>query len=59
MIESWRQVWNQRTNGITDPQFPFGFVQVSFIRAYEECCIHTDRLIELINIFIVINKYKQ
>jgi hypothetical protein len=30
MIESWRQTWNERTNGITDIQFPFGFVQVSF-----------------------------
>ncbi|CAF0737628.1 unnamed protein product [Adineta ricciae] len=29
MIESWRQTWNQRTNGITDVQFPFGFVQLS------------------------------
>ena len=29
MIESWRQTWNQRTNGITDVQFPFGFVQVN------------------------------
>jgi len=29
MIESWRQTWNQRTNGITDIQFPFGFVQLS------------------------------
>ena len=33
MIEYWRKVWNQRTNGITDPQFPFGFVQVSFLQA--------------------------
>ena len=32
MIESWRQTWNERTNGITDIQFPFGFVQVSFIQ---------------------------
>ncbi len=56
MIESWRQVWNQRTNGITDPQFPFGFVQVSFfIQIYEEYCIHTDNLIDLTDIFIVIN----
>jgi len=31
MIESWRQVWNQRTNGQTDTQFPFGFVQVNSI----------------------------
>jgi hypothetical protein len=31
MIESWRQIWNERTNGTTDIQFPFGFVQVSFL----------------------------
>jgi hypothetical protein len=30
MIQYWRQTWNNRTNGITDIQFPFGFVQVSF-----------------------------
>jgi hypothetical protein len=29
MIQYWREIWNQRTNGITDIQFPFGFVQVS------------------------------
>jgi hypothetical protein len=28
MIQYWRQVWNTRTNGITNPDFPFGFVQV-------------------------------
>jgi hypothetical protein len=31
MIQYWRQIWNQRTNGITDIQFPFGFVQVSLL----------------------------
>jgi len=31
MIEYWRQIWNQRTNGNTDLQFPFGFVQVRLI----------------------------
>jgi hypothetical protein len=30
MIQYWRQTWNERTNGITDIHFPFGFVQVSF-----------------------------
>jgi hypothetical protein len=30
MIQYWRQIWNERTNGITDIQYPFGFVQVSF-----------------------------
>jgi len=28
LIESWRNVWHERTNGSTDPNFPFGFVQV-------------------------------
>ncbi len=28
MIQYWRQVWYTRTGGITDPNFPFGFVQV-------------------------------
>jgi len=33
MIQAWRNVWHTRTNGTTDPSFPFGFVQVkpSFI----------------------------
>ncbi|CAF1027244.1 unnamed protein product [Adineta steineri] len=29
MIQYWRQTWNERTQGITDIQFPFGFVQLS------------------------------
>jgi sialate O-acetylesterase len=29
MIVRWREIWNNRTNGITDIQFPFGFVQLS------------------------------
>jgi hypothetical protein len=29
LIQYWRETWNERTNGITDIQFPFGFVQVS------------------------------
>ena len=29
MITYWRQMWNNRTNGSTDIEFPFGFVQVS------------------------------
>ena len=28
LIHYWRQEWNERTNGTTDIQFPFGFVQV-------------------------------
>jgi sialate O-acetylesterase len=31
MIQYWRQIWNERTNGMTDIQFPFGFVQVSCV----------------------------
>lgn len=31
MIEYWRNTWYERTNSTTDPQFPFGFVQVNFI----------------------------
>ncbi len=31
MIESWRQVWHTRTGGITDINFPFGFVQVRLV----------------------------
>ena len=29
LISYWRQIWNERTNGITNIEFPFGFVQVS------------------------------
>ena len=28
LIESWRELWHQRTNGSTNIQFPFGFVQI-------------------------------
>ena len=28
MIYYWRQTWSERTDGITDATFPFGFVQV-------------------------------
>jgi magnesium-transporting ATPase (P-type) len=28
LIEYWRSTWYQRTNSNTDPNFPFGFVQV-------------------------------
>ena len=31
MIQSWRETWNTRTNNNTDIEFPFGFVQVSFV----------------------------
>ncbi len=30
MIYHWRQIWHNRTNSITNIEFPFGFVQVSF-----------------------------
>jgi hypothetical protein len=29
MIESWRGIWHERTDSITDLTFPFGFVQVN------------------------------
>ncbi|XP_033626189.1 sialate O-acetylesterase-like [Asterias rubens] len=29
MIEDWRLKWNEGTDGSTDPQFPFGFMQLS------------------------------
>ncbi|CAF1365650.1 unnamed protein product [Adineta steineri] len=28
MIQSWREIWHERTNTITHIQFPFGFVQI-------------------------------
>ncbi len=28
MIQAWRDAWYTRTNSTTDPNFPFGFVQV-------------------------------
>ncbi len=52
LIYYWRQIWNERTNGITDIEFPFGFVQVSFIYAHSECRS------KLIDIFVVINSDK-
>jgi sialate O-acetylesterase len=36
LIQYWRRVWNERTNGITDREFPFGFVQVSFANNFYE-----------------------
>jgi hypothetical protein len=32
MVQSWREIWNNRTNATTDLQFPFGFVQVGVIQ---------------------------
>ena len=29
MIADWRRQWHTSTNGLTDPQFPFGFVQLN------------------------------
>jgi hypothetical protein len=56
MIQYWRQIWNQRTNGITDVEFPFGFVQVSFTRNYYRAFKH--RLIaKKNNLFVVISIY--
>ncbi len=36
MIQSWRQTWHERTNGTTDREFPFGFVQVSFAQNHQK-----------------------
>jgi hypothetical protein len=35
LISYWRQIWNERTNGTNDIQFPFGFVQVSFTQYHK------------------------
>jgi hypothetical protein len=43
MIEYWRQVWNNRTNGINDAQFPFGFVQVSLTQHSQDFRPYVDR----------------
>jgi sialate O-acetylesterase len=40
MIQYWRQTWNERTNGITDMHFPFGFVQVSFAQNHQNQFIY-------------------
>ena len=29
MIDSWRSRWYETTEGSTDPNFPFGFVQLA------------------------------
>ncbi len=29
MIQYWRNIWHQRTNSSTDPNFPFGFVELA------------------------------
>ena len=29
LIQGWRDAWHASTGGLTDPQFPFGFVQLS------------------------------
>ena len=57
MIVRWREIWNNRTNGITDIQFPFGFVQVSFTTAPKEFHISLGTRLNLIPIFIVINEH--
>jgi sialate O-acetylesterase len=51
MIQYWRQIWHERTNGSTDIEFPFGFVQVSFIRNHEKYDFYIDRWLKLIDIF--------
>lgn len=49
MIEYWRRVWNTRTGGITDPNFPFGFVQVCLLIKFTSKKIH----------FMIIYSYQQ
>jgi sialate O-acetylesterase len=34
MITYWRQTWNERTNGTTDIDLPFGFVQVILLLSH-------------------------
>ena len=46
MIQYWRQTWNDRTNGTTDIEFPFGFVQV---------CFTCNIWLKFIDMFIAIN----
>jgi hypothetical protein len=58
MIQYWRQTWNERTNGITDIQFPFGFVQVSFTRNHL-IRVHTQSDEVKSILFVVINIYEQ
>ena len=37
MIEDWRLKWNEGTDGSTDPQFPFGFMQVGLLNFLHIC----------------------
>ncbi len=53
MIQYWRQVWNERKNGTTDIQFPFGFVQVGLFRITNSTFMH--RLLEKSILFVVRN----
>ena len=57
MIHYWRQIWNNRTNGITDIQFPFGFVQVSFTENILELNSFIENYLQTIDIFIVSDRY--
>jgi hypothetical protein len=58
MIQYWRQIWNERTNGITDIQFPFGFVQVSLTPNHQKY-INTKSDGKYSIFFIVINSYQR
>jgi hypothetical protein len=35
LIQYWRQTWYERTNHTTDIEFPFGFVQVGFLKIFK------------------------
>ncbi len=55
MIQYWRQIWKERTNNITNIEFPFGFVQVSLLKSTKEFHFYVDKWLKLIDIFIVID----
>jgi hypothetical protein len=47
LINYWRQIWNERTNGITDIQFPFGFVQVSVNQNHQDFHFHVKKMVKI------------
>jgi hypothetical protein len=60
MIVRWREVWNTRTNGTTDINFPFGFVQVSFYSNLSmTLLLFVPTWLKYIDMFIVINMDKR
>jgi hypothetical protein len=47
MIQYWRQIWKERTNNITDIEFPFGFVQVSFTQKHERISFLCRQMVKI------------